>query len=237
MLAIRTITVVLGVALMVGVVLASACQPIETETPETLTIAFLPQEDPEKLLIEAEKIADFLSERIGIPVKALVPLEYAAVVEALRGGHAQIAFLSARPAVLAHEMADAWIILGEIRRGKTYYYSQWYVRTDSGIETLRDLEGKTVAFSSPTSTSGYLFPVAKLVEEGLLEQGKADPKAFFKEVIFSGALITPMTTWWASRIRSILPPYALVRCAHYASPAQTLRRRRVLLTGKGSLVC
>ena len=186
MLSIKTITVVLVVALMLGVAGASACRPIETEAPETLTIAFLPQEDPEKLLIEAEKIADFLSQRIGVPVKAIVPLEYAAVVEALRGGHAQIAFLSARPAVLAHEMADAWIILGEIRRGKTYYYSQWYVRKDSGIETLRDLEGKTVAFSSPTSTSGYLCPIAKLVEGGLLERGKADPKALFREVIFSG---------------------------------------------------
>ena len=56
MLAIRTTTVVLVVALMVGVALASACTPVETTAPETLTIAFLPQEDPEKLLIEAERV-------------------------------------------------------------------------------------------------------------------------------------------------------------------------------------
>jgi len=42
-----------------------------------------------------------------------------------------------------------------------------------------------VAFPSPTSTSGYLFPIASLVEAGLLATGE-DPEGFFREVVFAG---------------------------------------------------
>lgn len=153
--------------------------------PQTLTVAFLPQENPERLLPNAKVLSEFLSQQLGMPVKTYIPTDYAAVVEALRAGHAQVALLSAWPYLLASRLGGARIILAEVRRGKTYYYSQWYTTVDSGVNRLSDLRGKAVAFTSPSSTSGYLFPMARLVEEGLLSQG-ADPKAFFKEALFAG---------------------------------------------------
>jgi phosphonate transport system substrate-binding protein len=174
----RTITSVLA-ALFIG--LTSAAQ-----TPKTLTIAFLPQNDISTFLPDAEKMAQDLSRRLGIPVKVYVPNDFAAAVEALRFNHAQVAFVPSWPGVMANRIAGARFILAEVRNGKTYYYSRWYARTDAGINTLADLRGKKVAFSSPLSSSGYLFPVAKLVEEGLLKDGEANPKSFFGDVLYSG---------------------------------------------------
>lgn len=157
-------------------------EPVEVKT---LTIAYLPQENPEALLPKAEAISKHLSKKLGMPVKTYVPIDYEAVIEALRAGHAQVAFISSWPYILANQMADAWIIAGELRGGSNFYFSQYYARKDRGINTLADLRGKTVAFSSPTSGSAYLFPIAKLVEEGLIKNGD-EANRFFKGIMFSG---------------------------------------------------
>jgi phosphonate transport system substrate-binding protein len=156
------------------------------QIPKTLTIAFLPQNDVSTFLPDAEKMAQDLSQKLGMPVKVYIPADFAAVVEALRFNHAQVAFVPSWPGVMANRIAGARFILAELRDGKPYYFSCWYARTDAGIQTLAELRGKRVAFSSPLSSSGYLFPVAKLVEEGLLKDGEADPKSFFGDVLYSG---------------------------------------------------
>jgi phosphonate transport system substrate-binding protein len=55
-----------------------------------------------------------------------------------------------------------------------------YTKADSGIESLADMEGKTLAFADPNSTSGYLVPNAELREQGI------DPDAFFSSTGFGG---------------------------------------------------
>lgn len=106
--------------------------------------------------------------------------------------------MSAWPATLASTRADARIVLAEQREvivGETptvapFYYSYYVVPKDSPYTSLDDLKGKTVAYSSSTSTSGYIFPVAKLVEEGYVAApaaGKeANPKEHFGNVVFAG---------------------------------------------------
>jgi phosphonate transport system substrate-binding protein len=153
--------------------------------PATLTFAFQPQENPEKLQLNAKALTEFLSRELGQPVKIYLPTDYAAVVEALRGGHAHVAYFSAWPYLLAHHLAGAEVILAEERDGQTFYFSQWYARADGGPATLADAKDKRAAFTAPSSTSGYLFPYAKLVDEKLVAP-KGDPKKFFSQVLFAG---------------------------------------------------
>ncbi|MGI9504189.1 MAG: PhnD/SsuA/transferrin family substrate-binding protein, partial [Geminicoccaceae bacterium] len=63
----------------------------------TLTLAFIPQENPEKLIGDIDVITAYLEERIGVPVEGFVTLDHAAAVEALRGGTADISFTGALP--------------------------------------------------------------------------------------------------------------------------------------------
>jgi len=153
--------------------------------PATLVVAFQPQENPEKLQLDAATLTEFLARELGQPVKIYIPTDYAAVVEALRAGHAHVAYFSAWPYLLAHKLAGVEIIAAEERRGATSYTSQWYARKDSGIRSLADAAGKSAAFTSPSSTSGYLFPLAKLMDDGLLP-ARGDPARFFKQVVFAG---------------------------------------------------
>jgi len=57
------------------------------------------------------------------------------------------------------------------------------------VQSLQDLKGKKVALTSQLSTSGYVAPLARMVELSLLprEQGKeVDPTKYFGNVLLAG---------------------------------------------------
>jgi phosphonate transport system substrate-binding protein len=166
------------------------------EGGQKVTIAVQPTSTPEKLTADAGQLRDFLATKSGLDIELVFPTSFAGVIESLRFGHAQAAFMSAWPASLANKLAGAEVVLAEIREvivdgqmtAKPFYYSHWVVKSDSPITTIEGLRGKKAALPSQLSTSGYVAPVARLIELGLLPaDGKeADPKKFFSDVIYAG---------------------------------------------------
>jgi phosphonate transport system substrate-binding protein len=184
----------LGAALLMACAL-SACT--RNEGASKLVIAVQPTNTAEQLSSDAKEIEQFLKRKLGRDVELIFPTSYAGVVEALRFGHAQAAFMSAWPLALAHKHAKSEVALAELRevmvgqekKEQPFYYSYWVVPKDSPITKLEDLRGKKVSFPSQLSTSGYVAPMARLTELGLLttEPGKEiDPKKFFGEVLYAG---------------------------------------------------
>ena len=164
-----------------------------------LVIAIQPTVASDEMLNKAKPLQQFLEKSLGgkTKVEIYVPSSYAAVVESLRFGHAHVAFMSAWPAQLAVRLGGAEVALAEIRQvlhGKEkvdapYYYSYWIVLPDSPYKDLQSLKGKSACFPSPISTSGFVAPIGRMVEMNLLQPGEgkeADPKAYFKEVLFGG---------------------------------------------------
>ena len=79
------------------------------------------------LIATAEPLAEMLSERLGVPVEALVPTDYAGVIVALESGQAQIAGgLGPVQMVQAEDEADADLILQSERFGSFEYVTQWF---------------------------------------------------------------------------------------------------------------
>ncbi|MBI3066349.1 MAG: phosphate/phosphite/phosphonate ABC transporter substrate-binding protein [Deltaproteobacteria bacterium] len=164
-----------------------------------LVVAIQPSVSSDEMLKKAQPLEKFLRDGLGgkTDVQVYVPSSFAAVVESLRFGHAQVAFMSAWPAQLAVRLGGAEVPLAEVRQvviGKEkkeapYYFSYWVVLPNSPYQNLQSLKGKAVCFPSPISTSGYVAPMGRLAELNLIKttQGKeADPKTFFKEVLFGG---------------------------------------------------
>lgn len=160
-------------------------------------IAVQPTSTAAELADQAGELERFLEERTGADVELRFPTTYAGVIEALRFGHADAAFMGSWPALLANEHAGAEVVLAEVREVSIgeevteapYYYSYWVVSKESPVRSLKELQGKRVAFPSQLSTSGYVAPMARLIELGLLEapaQGEADPRDFFGGVVFAG---------------------------------------------------
>ena len=188
-----------GRLLLAMVVLLVACGPAPQggRTSTKLVIAVQPTATPETLTADAKELREYLSQKIGRDVEIIFPTTYAGVVEALRFGHAHAAFMSAWPSSLAVKHAGADLALAEIREvviGQTkseepHYFSYWVVRKDSPATKLADLRGKKAALTSALSTSGYVAPVARMVELGFITSApgrEADPKTFFSEVSLPG---------------------------------------------------
>ena len=174
-----------------------------------ITVAVMPNEDPKKFEMQGKMLEEYFSKKLGVETKFFYPIDTTTTVESLVTGSTQIAFMSARPAVLAYERSDhkALLFMAEVRpfnstsgeKLDTFYWSEFWVKKDGGIDKLEDAKGKNVAFSGPTSTSGYLFPMAKLVEKGLIKPGD-DPKTFFSNVMFSGGYQQSLTALLAGQV-------------------------------------
>jgi phosphonate transport system substrate-binding protein len=164
-----------------------------------LVIAIQPSVSSDEMLKKAQPLEKFLRDNLGgkTDVQVYVPSSFAAVVESLRFGHAQVAFMSAWPAQLAVQLGGADVALAEVREvihgtkkvEAPYYFSYWIVQKDAPYQNLQALKGKTACFPSPISTSGYVAPMGRLVELNLISASggkEGDPKAFFKDVVFGG---------------------------------------------------
>lgn len=158
-----------------------------------LRIAFPTRAGKADLQNDANAVAAFLSQTLGRPVEAIVSDETAAV-EALRANKVDVAFLSSRPAIKAKQLANAELYLAEVRAnysGGHTYKSVFVVPSDSPLKsgankaTLEQLKGKRIAFTSPTSGSGFIFPVSTLVNNGLVPN-RDRLSGFFGQVTYGG---------------------------------------------------
>ncbi|SEN52071.1 phosphonate transport system substrate-binding protein [Pseudomonas sp. ok272] len=150
---------------------------------DTLRIGLIPSEDSQSMITSSQQVIADLERKLGMPVKPFVATDYNGVIEALRAGKLDVAYLGPFSYVLAHEVAgvDAFAVAVTKKAGKSAYHSQIVARRDSGINTLADLKGRTFAFVDPTSASGHLFPKAGIERAGYV------PDALFSRVIFSGS--------------------------------------------------
>ena len=163
--------------------LALATPLFAQESP--LRLAFIPQENPEKLLGDIKAVTAWLADEIGVPVEGFVTIDHAAAVEALRNGDADISFMGALPFVLAEAEIGAVPLLSEVYRDAPSYTGRVFVRRDSGITALADLRNRDIAFADPISESGYLYPLAEFEKAGLIE-GPGESESFFGRIFFAG---------------------------------------------------
>jgi phosphonate transport system substrate-binding protein len=93
----------------------------------------------------------------------------------LSNGTIDLAYLSATDMLNAINQQTAEILLAGEIDGKTSYQSYWVTLKDKPYQSLTDLKGKPVAFSSKTSTSGYVIPLWDLRQKNLIsDSGKAE---------------------------------------------------------------
>ena len=149
----------------------------------TLTVGLIPSEDSRAMIANSQAMMDMLAKALGMPVKPFVAADYNGVIEALRSGRLDVAYLGPFSYVLGTTIApiEAFAVAETKKAGRTYYYSQIVAHKDTGIKTIKDLKGKTFAFVDPSSTSGHLFPKAGLIKAGF------NPDTDFGRVIFSGS--------------------------------------------------
>lgn len=150
---------------------------------DKLTIGLIPSEDSQAMIEASKQVLSTLEKQLGMPVVPFVATDYNGIIEALRAGKLDVAYLGPFSYVLATSVADveAFAVAVTKKTGQSAYKSVILARKDSGIRQLADLKGRTFAFVDPSSASGHLFPKAGL------EQAGFEPGKLFSRVIFSGS--------------------------------------------------
>ena len=134
---------------------------------DTLTIGFIPVEKADELTPKAKALETFLENELGIDVKIVVPTDYEAIIEGMRFGHIDAAFMDTGPAWITHQRTGAEAVMAELVEGKVNYQATvWTLAENDSIHSLADTVGKRVAFTSITGSSGFVQPMGTLVTEG-----------------------------------------------------------------------
>ena len=134
---------------------------------DTITIGFIPVEKADELTPKAQALENFLENEMGIDVEVVVPTNYETIIEGMRFGHIDAAFMDTGPAWITHQRTGAEAVLAELVKGKVNYQATvWTLADNDSINSLEDTVGKRVAFTSITGSSGFVRPMGTLVSEG-----------------------------------------------------------------------
>jgi phosphonate transport system substrate-binding protein len=137
--------------------------PAQLVDPDTLIFAYTPVEDP---AVYKEAWSDFLTHLEAKTGKSVVffPVQNnAAQIEAMRSGRLHIAGFNTGSNPLAVNCAgfNPFTIMAS-KDGNFGYEMEIITYPGSGIEKVEDIKGKQLAFTSPTSNSGFKAPSAIL---------------------------------------------------------------------------
>lgn len=147
--------------------------------PDTLVFAYTPVEDP---AVYADVWADFLdhlSEATGKQVQFFPVQSNAAQQEALRAGRLHVAgFNTGGVPVAVNCGGFRPFAMMAAEDGSFGYEMEIITYPGSGIESVEDLQGRQLAFTSETSNSGFRAPSALLRSEYGMEAGEAFEAAF-----------------------------------------------------------
>ena len=135
---------------------------------DTITIGFIPVEKADELTPKAEALEKFLEEKlVGVDIEIVVPTNYEIIIEGMRFGHIDAAFMDTGPAWITHVRTGAEAVLAEVVNGKVNYQATVWTKADNdSIHSLEDTLGKRVAFTSITGSSGFVKPMGTLVTSG-----------------------------------------------------------------------
>ena len=156
-----------GIEFMIENEIINVSSESESIDVDTLTIGFIPVEKAEELTSKAETLEGFLEDKLGVDVEIVVPTDYETIIEGMRFGHIDAAFMDTGPAWITHQRTGAEAVLAELVAGKVNYQATvWTLAENDTINSLEDTIGKKVAFTSITGSSGFVRPMGTLVTDG-----------------------------------------------------------------------
>ncbi|NLQ18559.1 phosphate/phosphite/phosphonate ABC transporter substrate-binding protein [Marinomonas sp. M1K-6] len=134
--------------------------------PDTLVFAYTPVEDP---AVYAQVWDDFLKhmEKVtGKRVQFFPVQSNAAQLEAMRAGRLHVAgFNTGSTPVAVNCTGFVPFTMMAGKDGSFGYEMEIITRPDSGISKIDDIKGRNLAFTAPTSNSGFKAPSALLAAE------------------------------------------------------------------------
>lgn len=167
---------------------------------DTIKIVFLPNESNESLKNSREEFAKVIGKATGKEVEIITTTDYNIAVETVISGKAQIAYIGAELLLSARERSkDVEAVLTNSGASGTledaFYYSFIAVREEDAPQyksgdsyDLKKMKGKSIAFVTNSSTSGFKVPAKEIVKVfGLKDIDELQEGKIFSKIMFGGS--------------------------------------------------
>ncbi len=151
---------------------------------DTFTFTAIPDQDEAQLQTRFGKVAAYLEEQLGVPVKYIPVKSYSAAVTAFRNNQVQLAWFGGLSGVRARLLVPGSTAIAqgfEDQQFQTYFIAHQSTGLSESENLPEDIKGMTFTFGSKGSTSGRLMP-----EFFLRDHFAASPEQLFSRVGFSG---------------------------------------------------
>ena len=157
---------------------------LERKGDEVITMLFVPSVEQGTLVQRGDDFARFMREDVGLSLRIEVPTSYAAVIQALGAGQADLAWMPAFAYVIANARYGAEARLQVVRTSELYVVV--VARNGDGEPAeLSDLAGRTVAVPQSLGQELRELVVAELdaAAPGWIELPAADDKAAVRRLL------------------------------------------------------
>jgi phosphonate transport system substrate-binding protein len=181
---------IIPVLVVIAALLIGACdktkkipEPKKTWGRQELLIGIIPEQNVFRQREHYMVLKKYLSDRLGITVNFTNLSRYGNIVERFTNENMDGGFFDSFTYALAHDQLGVEPLARPVNLdGTSTYRGCIFVRKDSGIRTAVQMKGKRFAFVERATTSGYLFPLAYLRENGI-----TDPQAYLGGTFFAGS--------------------------------------------------
>jgi len=146
------------------------CGPVAASEPGVLVLGRI-SDDPAAHYDQLKPLLDYVVPRmreVGIREGRVLMARDAKQMESyMRRGRVDWVTETSASAMTLEARAGARPLLLTERSGVDTYHTVFIARRDSGISSLEDLGGRSIAFQNATSTSAYFMPAMVLIAQGL----------------------------------------------------------------------
>ncbi|MGF1656527.1 MAG: phosphate/phosphite/phosphonate ABC transporter substrate-binding protein [Verrucomicrobiales bacterium] len=148
-------------------------EPEQWIDPDTLIFAYTPVEDPSIYRGVWREFIEHLEKATGKKVQFFMVQSNAAQLEAMRAGRLHVAGFNTGSTPIAVNLCGfVPFAMMAASDGSYGYEMEIIVPAGSEIQSIQDLKGRQIAFTSPTSNSGYKAPSVLLRDEFEMEEGR-----------------------------------------------------------------
>jgi len=148
-----------------------------------LTIGLIPEQNVFRQMERYEPIGEYIKAKTGISIRFTILPRYGNIIDSFTSEKMDGAFWGSFTGAMAIKKLGVEPIARPLwLDGTSTYHGFVFVRRDSGIRSVADMKGKTIAFVEKATTAGYVFPMAYFRSNGV-----RDPDTYFKDHYFAGS--------------------------------------------------
>jgi len=152
---------------------------LASDTISPVYIAIASMTSPRETFNYYHELIDFISKKIGFPIYLKQKRTYKQVNEMLANSEVDFAFICSGAYVNEVNGQNIKLLVAPVINQQTYYQAYIITKKDLPVNTFKDLEGHSFAYTDPLSNTGYLYPRRNLFNMA------TNDDVFFSKTIFT----------------------------------------------------